>query len=88
VGLLTLYAALLLPWLGGTFWLTFADNHFNNSSQVNRFRQAGYGFFLGYAVLFIAIMASNKFFSPQAVDLRPGKVVDPTRPCPHKQHSQ
>ncbi len=62
MGLLTLYAGLLLPWLGGTLWLAFADNHFNNSSQVNRFRQAGYGFFLGYAVLFIAIMASNKFF--------------------------
>jgi hypothetical protein len=62
VSLLTLYAGLLVPWLGGTFWLAFADNHFNNSSQVNRFRQAGYGFFLGYAILFIAIMASNKFF--------------------------
>ncbi len=61
MGLLTLYAGLLLPWLGGTFWLAFADNHFNNSSQVNRFRQAGYGFFLGYAVLFIAVMAGNKF---------------------------
>jgi hypothetical protein len=61
VGLLTLYAGLLLPWLGGTLWLVFADNQFNSSSQVNRLRQAGYGFFLGYAVLFIAIMASNKF---------------------------
>ena len=62
MGLLTLYAGLLLPWLGGTLWLAFADNQFNNSNQVNRVRQAGYGFFLGYAALFIAIMASNKFF--------------------------
>ena len=61
MGLLTLYLGLLLPWLGGTLWLAFADKQFNSSSQVNRFRQAGYGFFLGYAVLFIAIMASNKF---------------------------
>ncbi len=61
MGLLTLYAGLLLPWLGGTLWLTFADAQFNSSNQSNRFRQAGYGFFLGYAVLFIAIMAGNKF---------------------------
>ena len=61
MGLLTLNAGLLLPWMGGTLWLTFADNQFNRSNYVNRLRQAGYGFFLGYAVLFIAIMASNKF---------------------------
>jgi hypothetical protein len=61
MGLLTLYSGLLLPWLGGILWLAFADIKFNGSSQVNRFRQVGYGFFLGYAVLFIAIMVSNKF---------------------------
>lgn len=61
MGLLTLYLGLLLPWLGGTLWLVFADKQFNSGNQVNRVRQAGYGFFLGYAVLFIAIMASSKF---------------------------
>ena len=59
--LLTLYAGLLLPWLGGTLWLAFADARFNSHTQSNRFRQAGYGFFLGYAVLFIAVMAGNTF---------------------------
>ena len=59
VGLLTLYSGLLLPWLAGTFWLVFADARFNRNCEVNRFRQAGYGFFLGYAVLFLAIMISN-----------------------------
>ena len=61
MGLLTLYAGLLLPWLGGTLWLAFADSRFNSNNPINRFRQAGYGFFLGYAVLFLAVMASNKF---------------------------
>ena len=58
--LLTLYSGILLPWLGGTLWLVAADAHFNKHGNVNRFRQAGYGFFLGYAFLFLAIMASNK----------------------------
>ena len=60
MSLLTLYAGLLLPWLGGTLWLAFADSQFNSSAQINRFRQTGYGFFLGYAVLFLAIITSNK----------------------------
>jgi hypothetical protein len=59
VGLLTLFAGILLPWMGGTFWLMFADAHFNKNSKINRFRQAGYGFFLGYAILFLAIIGSN-----------------------------
>ena len=41
--------------------MVFADEQLNSSNQANRFRQAGYGFFLGYTVLFIAIMTSNKF---------------------------
>jgi hypothetical protein len=60
VGLLTLYSGLLLPWLGGVLWLTFADSRFYSGHPVNRFRQAGYGFFLGYAVLFLALMSGNK----------------------------
>ena len=57
--LLTLYTGLLLPWLGGTLWLAFVDSQFAPHNHHSRLRQAGYGFFLGYAVLFIAIMAIN-----------------------------
>jgi len=60
VGLLTLYTGILLPWLGGTFWLIFAESSFNKDSKANLFRQSGYGFFLGYAVLFLAIVTSNE----------------------------
>jgi len=61
MGFLTLYAALLLPWLGGTFWLAFTESRFAPNNHHNRMRQAGYGFFLGYAVLFAAIMANKTF---------------------------
>jgi len=60
MGLLTLYTGLLLPWLGGTFWLAFAESRFEPNKQQNRVRQAGYGFFLGYAVLFLAILANDR----------------------------
>ncbi len=59
MGLLTLYCGLLLPWLGGTLWLAFAESRLSCNQQPNRFRQAGYGFFLGYTVLFLAIVCSN-----------------------------
>ncbi len=59
MGLLTLYTGLLLPWLGGALWLAFAESRFEPHSHPNRIRQAGYGFFLGYAVLFLAIVASD-----------------------------
>jgi len=59
VGLLTLYTGILLPWLGGTLWLVFADAVFAGDARPNRFRQFGYGFFLGYAVLFVAVMTSQ-----------------------------
>ena len=59
MGLLTLYAGLLLPWLGGAFWLAFAESRFEPNKPHNRVRQAGYGFFLGYAVLFMAIIAND-----------------------------
>ena len=58
--MLTLYAGLLLPWLGGVLWLTFVESRFNSNRQINRVRQVGYGFFLGYAVLFMAIMVNHK----------------------------
>jgi len=63
VGLLTLYLGLLLPWLGGSLWLAFADRRFNSTNPVNRFRQVGYGFFLGYVVLFLAVLVSNSLTS-------------------------
>ena len=60
MGLLTLYSGTLLPWLGGAFWLVFADARLNKNNHANRLRQAGYGFFVGYAVLFLAVITSNK----------------------------
>jgi hypothetical protein len=54
---LTLSTGLLLPWLGGVFWLVFIENRFSGVAQPNRLRQAGYGFFLGYAVLCLAVLA-------------------------------
>ncbi len=58
--LLTLYCGLLLPWLGGTLWLVFVESRFNHNLRPNRFRQTGYGFFLGYVVLFLSIIISNQ----------------------------
>ena len=60
MGLLTLYSGLLLPWIGGTLWLVFADSCFNKDIRANWLRQAGYGFFLGYAVLYLAVITGNK----------------------------
>jgi len=60
VGLLTLFSGLLLPWIGGALWLTFTESRLDQHIRPNRFRQAGYGFFLGYAVLFLAIITSNE----------------------------
>jgi len=50
-------AGLLLPWLGGTLWLMFAEARLYPGITPNRNRQAGYGFFLGYAVLSCFILA-------------------------------
>ncbi|MCP4048341.1 MAG: hypothetical protein GY732_20375, partial [Gammaproteobacteria bacterium] len=60
MGLFTLLIGLLLPWLGGALWLTFAESRMGRNSPPNRFRQAGYGFFVGFAVLFAAIIIANK----------------------------
>jgi hypothetical protein len=46
--------------LGGTLWLVFLETHFKNDAPPNRFRQVGYGFFLGYSVLFLAVITGNK----------------------------
>jgi hypothetical protein len=61
VGLLTLYSGLLLPWLAGTLWLVIAESRLRQGSYSNRFRQAGYGFFIGYAALYFAILIVNKW---------------------------
>jgi len=58
VGGLTLFAGLLLPWLGGALWLAFADTR-GKQFPGNRWCQLGYGFFLGYAVLYFSILACN-----------------------------
>ncbi len=60
MGLLTLYIGLLLPWLGGALWLAFAESRMSRNTPPNRFRQAGYGFFAGFAVLFVAIITANE----------------------------
>ena len=60
VGLLALCTGLLLPWMGGTFWLMYLESNFRSDVPPNRFGQVGYGFFLGYAVLFLAVISSNK----------------------------
>ena len=59
MSLLSLYAGLLLPWIAGTAWLIFFDNLFHGRQAPNRYRQAGYGFFVGYAILFCAVIACN-----------------------------
>lgn len=55
--LIYLYAGLLVPWIGGTAWLVFLERRWLAGETPNLFRQIGYGFFLGYAGLFGAIMA-------------------------------
>ena len=61
--LITLYAGLLLPWICGVAWLVFAERRLQASLSPNLFRQIGYGFFLGYAGLFIAITTSHLVFN-------------------------
>ena len=58
--LLTLYFGLLLPWLGGVLWLASVESQMSRNEPPNLFRQIGYGFFVGYAVLFLAIISANK----------------------------
>jgi len=56
VEILRLAIGLLLPWLGGALWLAFLEDRCSPLRPVNRFRQAGYGFFLGYALLCLLIL--------------------------------
>lgn len=58
--LLTLSAGLILPWLGGTLWLMAVESRLGpGPSSVSR--QFGYGFFLGYAVLTLAVISADKW---------------------------
>lgn len=56
---LRLTAGLLLPWLGGAMWLIYLERRFAPGTQASLSRQAGYGFFLGYAALAGLILASD-----------------------------
>jgi len=57
--LLTFYSGILLPWVGGGLWLAYIESRLARDTRPNRFRQAGYGFFLGHAVLFLVIVVMN-----------------------------
>ena len=56
---LTLYLGLLLPWVTGALCLIAIERYVAASNPPNLFRQAGYGFFLGYAGLFLLIKANH-----------------------------
>ncbi len=58
---LRLAIAIILPWLGGYFWLAFADRRLGNS-RANGLRQLGYGLFLGFAALQGTVLACNRLF--------------------------
>jgi len=58
-----LFAGLLLPWLAGALGLAFIESRFGRAPHPNRFRQAGYGFFLGYGVLVIFVLLCNTWFA-------------------------
>ncbi len=59
MGWLTLLIGLLLPWLAGVLWLALAESHLSQHHCPHRLRQAGYGFFLGYAILFLTILLAH-----------------------------
>ncbi|MEP0201396.1 MAG: hypothetical protein ABJ084_10505 [Halioglobus sp.] len=49
---LTLLLGLLLPWLVGFIWLRALERIFRPGAQSQLAAQLGYGFFVGYAILF------------------------------------
>ena len=57
--ILYLLAGLTLPWVTGYIWLAYIESSFNNSPAMGRLNRAGYGFFLGYAVLYAVILANS-----------------------------
>lgn len=58
---LRLAIALVLPWLSGYLWLAAIESRFSGE-KADTCRQAGYGFFLGYAALQGIVLASNSLF--------------------------
>lgn len=61
---LTLSTGILLPWLLGAIWLAAIEARLQPPGRPNRLRQAGYGFFLGYAVLALTILACDAWMGP------------------------
>jgi hypothetical protein len=59
---LNLSVGLLLPWLGGALMLMAVEARVAPQSRPNRLRQAGYGFFLGYALVSVTVTAGNAWF--------------------------
>lgn len=60
--LLRLAAGVLLPWLAGALLLVAVEARATPGYRPHRLRQAGYGFFLGYALLAQAVLASDAWF--------------------------
>ena len=52
MGTIQLGLGLLLPWLAGYAWLRSVEARLASHTPVHPLRQAGYGFFMGYAGLF------------------------------------
>jgi hypothetical protein len=63
MALLTLFVGLLLPWLTGALGLRAVEARFNGGVPVSSLRQAGYGFFIGYGVLCLAVLGCNAAFA-------------------------
>jgi len=53
-----LLLGLLLPWIGGYYFLAAIENRFNRKNKANTLRRVGYGLFLGYAGLQGIVLAS------------------------------
>jgi len=63
MGLGTLWTGLLLPWLVGALWLMAIESRVGTRRPHNRFRQVGYGFFLGYALLSLLIIVCDSWLA-------------------------
>jgi hypothetical protein len=53
-------SGLLLPWLAGATWLAVAESPFLRPAPGQVFRWVGYGFFLGYALLYGVMTGFNE----------------------------
>ena len=57
---LTLFAGLILPWAVGYVWLANVESAFGDSVREHRLRRTGYGFFLGYAILYAVVLINSR----------------------------